>query len=431
MYWISDRSPPRNRPNAYYFCIDTVPLTQELVYEPFCNDFGPLNLAMTHKFCVELDKLMKNPAYEKYKIYHYASLAPAKRANAAYLMGAFQVIMLGRSASEAWAPFTTLSPFPAFRDASFGGCSYSCTIQHCLGGIETAMRLGWFHPQSFNVAEYEFYERVENGDFNWIVPGKLLAFSSPSPTPTDAEGFRAFTPEDYVPLFRRLGVTAVVRLNKKTYEAGRFTSLGMNHYDLYFLDGSVPAEDIVLRFLSITESERGAVAIHCKAGLGRTGTLIACYCMKHYSFPPAEFIGWIRICRPGSILGPQQSYIVSMSSKCVQWGEDVRKQRSHVRKVSFDREEPKMDMSPVDSLKAVNGDQGQAERLVSAKKLNQSPGSGKNTPVKSSPTQPRAHSIGPSSPSPPKGKVRNPSGGGPGPTNPFMAKPGNRGPKAS
>lgn len=370
--------------------MDNVTFTQELVYEPFCNDFGPLNLAMTYKFCVELDKLMKNQAYEKYKIYHYASLAPAKRANAAYLMGSFQVIMLGRSAAEAWGLFASLPPFPAFRDASFGSCSYSCTILHCLGGLENAMRLGWFHPQTFNVSEYEFHERVENGDFNWIVPGKLLAFSSPSPTPTDEEGYRTFTPEDYVTLFRKLGVSAVVRLNKKTYEATRFTSQGINHYDLYFLDGSVPSEDIVLRFLAIAESERGAVAVHCKAGLGRTGTLIACYCMKHFSFPPAEFIAWIRICRPGSVLGPQQAYIISMSSKCQQWGEAARRRSSQLR----DGEEPKCDMSSTDLHKAANGDLGQAERLITAKRTNQSPGSGTTSPARGSPLPTRANSVG-------------------------------------
>jgi len=42
-----------------------------------------------------------------------------------------------------------------------------------------------------------------------------------------------------------------------------------------------------------------------QAGLGRTGSLIAMYAMKHYHFPAADFIGWIRIARPGSILGPQ------------------------------------------------------------------------------------------------------------------------------
>ena len=30
------------------------------------------------------------------------------------------------------------------------------------------------------------------------------------------------------------------------------------------------------------------------AGLGRTGTLIACYMMKHYKFTAAECIAWIR-----------------------------------------------------------------------------------------------------------------------------------------
>jgi cell division cycle 14 len=58
-------------------------------------------------------------------------------------------------------------------------------------------------------------------------------------------------------------------------------------------------------FLKISEAEPGALAIHCKAGLGRTGTLIGLYAMKHFKFPAADFIGWIRIARPGSILGPQ------------------------------------------------------------------------------------------------------------------------------
>ena len=36
------------------------------------------------------------------------------------------------------------------------------------------------------------------------------------------------------------------------------------------------------------------MCILCVAGLGRTGTLIACYIMKHYKFTAAECIAWIR-----------------------------------------------------------------------------------------------------------------------------------------
>ena len=84
-----------------------------------------------------------------------------------------------------------------------------------------------------------------------------------------------------------------------------FIKRGISHTDLYFLDGSIPPDNIMNDFLNICTKEHGAIAVHCKAGLGRTGTLIGCYAMKYYGFPAAPFIGWIRLARPGSILGPQ------------------------------------------------------------------------------------------------------------------------------
>lgn len=88
---------------------------------------------------------------------------------------------------------------------------------------------------SFN--RYKFYERVENGDLNWIIPGKFVAFSSPYNRRFGFDGTRHFTPEDYFPIFKKFGVTAVVRFNKPTYDKKRFTDAGIRHYDLYFMDG--------------------------------------------------------------------------------------------------------------------------------------------------------------------------------------------------
>jgi hypothetical protein len=38
----------------------------------------------------------------------------------------------------------------------------------------------------------------------------------------------------------------------------------------------------------ICEKEAGAVAVHCKAGLGRTGTNIAAYMIKNYRYTARE-----------------------------------------------------------------------------------------------------------------------------------------------
>ena len=110
-------------------------------------------------------------------------------------------------------------------------------------------------------------------------------------------------------------MTRVIRLNEAKYDKNKFIRNGIDHSDLFFIDGSTPPDNIVRDFLEIAEKESGAIAIHCKAGLGRTGTLIGLYAMKHYKFPAAAFIGWIRIVRPGSILGPQQHYLIEKEAE--------------------------------------------------------------------------------------------------------------------
>ena len=50
---------------------------------------------------------------------------------------------------------------------------------HCLKGLEAALSYGWYDYEKFDAREYEHYEKVENGDLNWIVPGKFVAFMGP------------------------------------------------------------------------------------------------------------------------------------------------------------------------------------------------------------------------------------------------------------
>uniref|UniRef100_H2Z9U7 Uncharacterized protein n=1 Tax=Ciona savignyi TaxID=51511 RepID=H2Z9U7_CIOSA len=305
-YFATLRSKPKSTSHTHYFSID-----DELIYENFYADFGPLNLAQLHRYCCKVNKKLKSISLAKKKIVHYTSFDARKRANAAFLVGAYQIIHLKRTPEEAYRPLVSGNspPYLPYRDASFGPCSYNLTLLDCLHAVDRAITHRFYSFDSFDPDEYEHYERVENGDFNWILPEKFLAFSGPHPRSKIENGYPLHAPEAYFPYFRKHGVSCIVRLNKKMYDARRFQDAGFDHHDLFFVDGSTPSDSILKRFLDICENTDGAIAVHCKAGLGRTGTLIGCYMMKHYRFTAAETIAWIRTARPGSIIGPQQHYL--------------------------------------------------------------------------------------------------------------------------
>ena len=134
-------------------------------------------------------------------------------------MGAFMIIALKVKASAVWDLFepyhNSLKPF---RDASYAPtCSYPCTIEHCLKGLEKAISLGWYDCKTFDNKEYEYYEKVENGDLNWIIPGKFIAFMGPLDNTSKLER-RGNTPEDYIQVFNHFNVSRVVRLNEAKYD---------------------------------------------------------------------------------------------------------------------------------------------------------------------------------------------------------------------
>ncbi|XP_028443060.1 LOW QUALITY PROTEIN: dual specificity protein phosphatase CDC14AB [Perca flavescens] len=324
LYFATLRSKPKSTANTHYFSTD-----DEFIYENFYSDFGPLNLAMLYRYCCKLNKKLKSFTLTRKRIVHYTSFDQRKRSNAAVLIGGYAVShrCLSVSLSVSLVSGSNASYLP-FRDASFGNCTFNLTVLDCLQGIRKALQHGFFDFETFDVDEYEHYERVENGDLNWIVPGKFLAFSGPHPKTKIENGYPLHAPEAYFPYFRKHNVTTVVRLNKKIYDSKRFSDAGFLHYELFFLDGSTPSDAITHRFLQVCEGTDGAVAVHCKAGLGRTGSLIGCYLMKHYRFTAAEAIAWIRICRPGSVIGPQQHFLEEKQAAMWLLGDSQRSQKA-------------------------------------------------------------------------------------------------------
>jgi len=324
LYWAIYDGVPRDTPNIHF--VNTV---NRFIYEPFYRDFGPLNLSQLYRYCHFMREKLENPEYADKKICHWSQHEPEKAANAAWLIGGFMICMKGLTGDQAWAFFKRVDPriFAPFRDASQGPCHYPCTLHHCFRGLWRANLDGFWDMNNFDPDEYEYYERVENGDYNVITP-KFIAFSGPSACKTEIfPGVYSKVCSDYFDLWRKHKVSAVVRLNKKIYDKEDFVKAGFSHYDMYFLDGSVPTPEIIDRFLDAAERETGALAVHCKAGLGRTGTLIGMYIMKHYGWSAAEFIAWNRIVRPGSVIGPQQFFLKEWEPKMWAAGEKHRREK--------------------------------------------------------------------------------------------------------
>lgn len=70
---------------------------------------------------------------------------------------------------------------------------------------------------------------MENGDLNWIIPGKFLAFMGPVDKVPGEQKSYGHSGASYVNIFKHLNVTKVVRLNDPKYDERAFITSGIQH----------------------------------------------------------------------------------------------------------------------------------------------------------------------------------------------------------
>lgn len=116
----------------------------------------------------------------------------------------------------------------------------------------------------------------------WVIPGVLAGMPMPFVHPERRMGgggaLSAF--EDELPALHSAGVRAVVSLLNIPSDAVVFESAGFSFLCLPVPDGCAPTMEQAEEFVRFVTEQRGArrpVAVHCEAGLGRTGTLLATY----------------------------------------------------------------------------------------------------------------------------------------------------------
>lgn len=197
------------------------------------------------------------------------------------LLLVLQMVVHRRTPWEAFQPIAELE-FLCFRDAGKGRSDFNLNIQDCLWGVWKAIQCGLCNFSEFNLDDYEYYEKVENGDWNWITPN-FIAFASPvdpswikkqkekndqgSPN-APRHALERKLPQPFLnclEYFEQRNVKLVVRLNNELYDRQLFLDRSIDHVELYFDDGTNPTDEIVRKFIDMADEiieAGGVVAVH-------------------------------------------------------------------------------------------------------------------------------------------------------------------------
>ena len=104
------------------------------------------------------------------------------------------------------------------------------------------------------------------------------------------------------------GVAVLINLHERPHDREVLARYGLKELHLPVPDFTPPKPDQLARGVAAIEqavADGEKVAVHCAAGLGRTGTLLACYLVSRGSSPD-EAIARVRSVRPGSVETPAQ-----------------------------------------------------------------------------------------------------------------------------
>jgi atypical dual specificity phosphatase len=136
--------------------------------------------------------------------------------------------------------------------------------------------------------------------FTWIEKPLLAALAFPE------------SPEE-LEWLRQAGIQVLLSLTEEPPRSSWIEDAGLLLFHVPMIDMEAPSQEQLERCVSAirrANEQHMAVAVHCGAGLGRTGVVVACY-FADKGMSSAHAIARVRRLRPGSIETDEQAAAVA------------------------------------------------------------------------------------------------------------------------
>jgi cell division cycle 14 len=88
----------------------------------------------------------------------------------------------------------TIKKFAPFRCCGQPQSHNTIGVDDVVKAIELARNRRWYDHNTFNIKEYTRLSNLFDGDMNWVIPGSILATSSPSVCEAEGQDPRLFIP---------------------------------------------------------------------------------------------------------------------------------------------------------------------------------------------------------------------------------------------
>ena len=142
-------------------------------------------------------------------------------------------------------------------------------------------------------------------NFSWLIEGKLAGSAIP-------------TSKKEIEWMQEEGVKSIVTIREEPLDENWIHNI--NYLHVLSDDMGVPSFDDLknsVDYIHERIQNKEPVMVHCLAGLGRTGTILACYMIKYQKMSANDAIEYVRETRHGSIQSPVQEEMIFQFDKAL------------------------------------------------------------------------------------------------------------------